>query len=392
MKKYKASISVMAICILFSLNLTSCRSSNELNKLAIVMGAGIDKAKDKDKVQVTIQIANVMKMKSSSGKSGLEGGENSYLNFSDEGSTIIDAINKINHKLNRTLFFPDNQVIIFSKDIAEEGLQKYIDFFLRNRETRLLQWLLVSDEKASEILSTKPEFESTTGRSIGELIKSEKSISQVPAVNLMEFSQKLMSKTTAPALPLIEITEEKNRTVLHLSKSVVFNKDKLAGSLNDMETKGYLWGAGKMKENIVTVNLKDNKNKVSLQVRKSKSKIIPKVNDGEVKMIIKIETEGDLGEQTSTENEATPIAFKELEKAEEDSIKKEVMSALTKAKELKSDIFGFGDIIYMHYPKEWSNLENSWDETFQNIKVDVNVKAKVKRTGRITKPIMSKEE
>lgn len=392
MKKCKASISVMIICVLFSLNLTSCRSSNELNKLAIVMGAGIDKAKDKDKVQVTIQIANVMKMKSSSGKSGLEAGENSYLNFSDEGSTIIDAINQISHKLNRVLFFPHNQVIIFSKDIAEEGLQKYIDFFLRNRETRLLQWVLVSDEKASEILSTKPEFESTTGRSIGELIKNEKLISQVPAVNLMEFSQKLMSKTTAPVLPLIEITKEKNRTVPHLSKSVVFNKDKLAGSFNDMETKGYLWGAGKMKENIVTVNLKDNKDKVSLQVRKSKSKIVPKINDGEVKMIIKIETEGDLGEQTSTEDQANPNAFKELEKAEEDSIKKEVMSALSKAKELKSDIFGFGDIIYMHYPKEWSSLENSWDETFQNIKVDVNVKAKVKRTGRITKPIMSKEE
>lgn len=392
MKKYKKIVSTIVICALVSLNITSCKNANELNRLSIVMGAAIDKSDDNGKVKVTVQIADVLKMKSSSGPSGLQEGSHSYINFSGEGCTIIDAVNQINHKHNRILFFPHNQVIIFSKNLAEEGLQKYIDFFLRNRETRLLQWVAVSEEKASEVLKIEPEVQSTTGKSIGELIKTEKIISKVPAVDLKELSQKLASKTTAPVLPIIHMAKEGDRITLSLSKAAVFKKDKLVGSLSDTETTGYLWGSGRMKEDIVNVDILEDNSKVSLQVIRNKSKIIPKIKNGEVNIVIDISEEGDLGEQTTMKDLANPMAFKELEKAQEKMIKSKVMAAVAKSKELNADIFGFGDSIYMHHPKEWNNIEKNWDEVFQNIKVDVNVKTKIRKTGRITKPLMSNGE
>ena len=208
MKKYINAVIKIVICILVSLNLTSCWSAHELNKLAIVIGMGIDKGKeDGYPVEMTVQIANVSGIKSSS--KGKDAGANNagYLNLKEKGKSISDTAKAFNRKLNRNLFFSHNQVVIFGKDFAEKGIENYMDFFLRYRETRLLTWILVSKQPASEILNVKPELEATPGKNIGELIKNQQQVSQIPAVNLKDFSSKLMSKTTAPTAPIVEFTE-----------------------------------------------------------------------------------------------------------------------------------------------------------------------------------------
>lgn len=391
MKKYINKVVKIIICICLVLSLTSCWSAHELNKLAIVMGVGIDKAKEIDEVQMTVQVAKVLEMKAFSKNTSMSGADKGYLNLQEKAKSISDAVKAFNRKLNRQLFFSHNQVIILGKDIAEAGIEKYMDFFLRYRETRLLVWVLVSNGTASEILDIKPELETTPGRNIGELIKNEKDISQIPAVDLRDFASRLMSKTTSPIAPIIEVSKEDNKKIAYLSETAVFKKDKMVGTLNKTETRGLLWSINKVKNGVIVVNTEDSKDKVNLEITGSTAKIIPQIKDDQISIKIDIKEKGDLSEQTSSEDLANPKAFGILQKAEEDVIKKEVMSALKKARELNADIFGFGDAIYQHYPKQWANMERDWDEIFRNIHVDVNVEAKLRRTGRITKPIMFKD-
>jgi germination protein, Ger(x)C family len=391
MKKYINALSKIIICILVALNLTSCWSAHELNKLAIVMGVGIDKAKEIDEVQMTVQVAKVLEIKGFSKNTSASGANKSYLNLHEKAKSISDAVKAFNRKINRSLLFSHNQVIILGKDMAEAGIEKSMDFFLRYRETRLLVWVLVSNGTASEILDVKPEIETTPGRNIGELIKNQKNTSQIPAVDLRDFASRLMSKTTAPIAPIIEVSKEDNKKIAYLSETAVFKKDKMIGTLNKTETRGLLWGINKVKGGVIVVSTLDNKDKVNLEITSSKSKIIPQIKDDEIYIKIDIKEDGDLSEQTSSEDLANPKAFAILQKSEEDVIKKEVMAALKKARELNADIFGFGDAIYQHYPKQWLKMEKNWDEIFQNIHVDVSVDAKLKRTGRITKPIMFKD-
>ncbi|OAA92883.1 Ger(x)C family spore germination protein [Clostridium coskatii] len=394
MKKYINAVIKIVICILVALNLTSCWSAHELNKLAIVIGMGIDKGKeDGYPVEMTVQLANVSGIKSSS--KGNDGGSSNtgYLNLKEKGKSISDAAKAFNRKLNRSLFFSHNQVVIFGKDSAEEGIEKYMDFFLRYRETRLLTWILVSKQPASEILNVKPELEATPGRNIGELIKNQQQVSQIPAVDLKDFSSKLMSKTTAPTAPIVEISNDNNRKIAYLSETAVFKKGTMVGSLNEKETRGLLWCTNKMKNGIVSISTsnKDINDKVNIVTTHATGKIIPQVKDGGLSIQIKIKQEGDLQEQLSSEDLSNPKAFSILEKREEDTIKKEIMLALKKSRRLNADIFGFGDTIYQHYPGQWNKIQKNWEETFQNIPVSINVDAKLRRTGRITKPIMSKD-
>lgn len=394
MKKY-INISIKIIlCILIVINLTSCYGAHELNRLAIVMGVGIDKGKEADMVDMTVQIAKVLDIQSSPNKGGSNSGSDSgYLNLEEKGRTISDAIKNMNRKINRRLFFSHNQVIILGKDAAEAGIEKYMDFFLRYRENRLMVWVIVAKGTASEMLNIKPNLETTPGRGIGELIKNEEEdTSLIPAVELKDFASRLMSKTTAPIAPIIEVSKEDKKKTVYLSETAVFKKDKMVGTLDKKETRGLLWGINKVKDGIITVSSANGKDKADIETTHVRSKITPEIKNNKIKIIIDIKQEGDLQEQTTSEDLANPEAFASLEKSEEAIIKEEVISSLKKSRELNADTFGFGDIIYEHYPKSWNKIQENWNEVFKKIDVHINVDAKLNRTGRITKPIMSKDK
>lgn len=57
------------------------------------------------------------------------------------------------------------------------------------------------------------------------------------------------------------------------------------------------------------------------------------------------------------------------------------MAAVAKAQELDSDIFGFGAELNRTNPEKWAELRERWDEEFPRVDVQVEVKAKLRRSG-----------
>ena len=56
--------------------------------------------------------------------------------------------------------------------------------------------------------------------------------------------------------------------------------------------------------------------------------------------------------------------------------------------EYKSDIFGFGNMIYKNYPQTWKKIKNNWnDKYFKNFKIKINIKTKIISTGSLTKTL-----
>lgn len=390
MKKPACSFIKVGIAFFMAMSLTGCWDKMELNNIAIIMGIGIDKAKASNDIAITAQVANAAEMKGyATGSTGPKK-EKAYFNIESTGATMYSAIKNFSKKSSRKLFFSQNQIIVIGKEIAEEGLGKYIDFFTRDGETRLLVWVLISDKSANEVLNVDSDFESIPARSIKELILQQQYNSEAPMVDLQKFSGKLMSKTTDPILPIIRISMEGNKRLFSLSGAGVLKKDKLIGEMNRLETRGLLWATGQVKKGNIVINDPESKDKVSLKITRASGKIVPVIKDGEIRMKIIIKEEGNLGDQSSTNDLSNPKAIESLEKEKAYTIKSEVMLALNKAKALDADVFGFGEAIYKKYPDKWKTMEENWEETFKNIAVDVVVEAKIRRTGRITKPILTK--
>lgn len=381
--KSRKKIIKLVICLFLSLSLTACWSSVELNKLGIVVGVALDRKEKNDDLTVTTQIGVPTLEKSSTGI----GASKQFVNIREKGKTVSEALKNISREYNRLLFFAHNQVVIFDKSMAYQGISSEIDFFLRNRETRPLTWILISNGEAADILNMNPNSREEPGINLGKLIKNEQYVSQLPIVNFKDFTTKLMSKTTAPVVPIIDLkTNEKKEKVPYMIKTAVFKKDKMVGELNESESMGFLWGTNKVEYGTILVNSPSGNEKVGIKITKAKGKIKPEVKDGIIYMNIIISAEGDILEQTTAEDLANPKSFKIIEEIENAYIENQVMEAWDKAKALNADIFGFGDTLYKFKPKEWKKIESRWEGEFPKITVTAKVDTKVRRMGKITKP------
>ena len=68
-------------------------------------------------------------------------------------------------------------------------------------------------------------------------------------------------------------------------------------------------------------------------------------------------------------------------------------SALRKAQtELHSDIFGFGEVIHVKYPKLWKEIKSNWSVEFSRLPVEFDVTVELNKTGEISKSVFTKEE
>lgn len=389
----KSRISILlntVICILLIVTLTGCWSRHELDTLAVVLGVGIDKLMESGKVQITAQVVKPGEIKTQSGEGG--SGTEAFWNIIGTGDTVFSTLRNMTNKSSRKLFFPHNQLLIFGKSTAEEGIQKYIDFFIRDPEPRMNVWVLISQGTAKEILDVKSELEKVPANNISNLIEGHAAAtSQIRAVKLKDLVIGLMSKTTASTIPFIKIVKDGDKKVAMISGTAVFKGDKLVGSMDKIEGRGLLWVLGNVKSGIIDVE-DSNNDKVSLEIMRASIKIMPELNNNKISIKVNINEEGNIGEQTGPENlaELREVALLEEKKAE--VIRREVMAAVRKAQELDSDVFGFGDAIHKKYPEQWKKLEDDWDEVFKDIQVEVYVEAKLRLMGRISKPTVPEKE
>ena len=115
-------------------------------------------------------------------------------------------------------------------------------------------------------------------------------------------------------------------------------------------------------------------------------KFSPEIEGDKIKIKIDILEEGNIGEQTGPEDLSSLSEIEHLKNQKSEVIKSEVLAAIKKSKELKADIFGFGEAVGRKYPVEWRDMEDKWDEIYPKIEVEVNVKTQVRLMGRISKP------
>lgn len=380
------------ICIFLVLILSGCWNSRELDTLGIVMGVGVDKSTESGKVQVTTQIVKPGEIKSSSNKSGGGGETKAFWNAQSTGNTVFGTLRDMTNKSSRKLFFPHNQIIIFSKDIAKDGLQKYIDFFERDPETRNNVLVFISEDKAADILDVKSELEKVPSSNIAKLIKGEAAAtSQIMAVHLRNLITWRLSKTTAPVIPILKISGEGEKKEVITSGTAVLKGDKLIGTMDKKEGRGLLWVLGEVKSGIIEVKYTDN-DTVSMEIIRESSKMTPEIKNNEVIMKVKIIEEGNIGEHTGVNILSKLPAVDLLEKMKTEAIKDEVNAAVKKAQELNADIFELGTSIHYKYPKQWKKMEDKWDEIFPKVKVEVDVEAKIRLMGRIFRPASPEAE
>ena len=371
--------------------LTGCWNRIEINDIAIVTATGVDKINDKN-IRLSLQVGTPAKF----GNTGTGGGAatgNSTFTVSATGETISDAYRKIQEKLSRRIFLSHSRVLIIGERLAKEGVLFIVDFFARYQDPRLNSFIMFTKGEASELLKNKSLLEKVPSEETRELIKQGIGLK----VTIKDFWDMIIAEGIEPVAPRFKLVpleatnkqpEEESSSpqkVQAISGAAVFKNDQLAGWMNDAETRGILHLRNELEIGVITVNIPQEKGggKVSVKMTKVKTAFKPVLHDGQLTMKVTSRTEVTVLENASNINlgDTKELAF--LQTKLEEDVKQRMQIALHKAqKQFRSDIFGFGRVVYRAYPKAWNKTyKKKWDTTFPELEVIIKSKVEIKRIG-----------
>jgi len=386
------------VLILVSVTVVGCWDSVELEKRAIVAGAGVDKADGPGLLRVTVQTIRAAAVKPES--SSKAGSQPAVTVFSGTGYSIGDATANLRMVIGKTIFQTETEVVVMGEALARESIDRVIDFYERNREPSRRLYLLIAKSKAREVLETEVSTNRIWAFGIGALAKSAASYGKAPSVELGQFLAAIESKTTAPVIAGVEVIQtgesqgatETGAAVpskeVKVSGTAVFQKYRLIGWLDETETRGMLWIAGKVQCGVIVIPTPGQPDSpVAVSVTRASSEIIPEVGpDGIPSITVRVKAEGGVETMADERDLTQPAVIRQLEAQEGAAIELEVSAALATARALNADVFGFGEAIHRKFPKEWRRLEPEWDSVFPPLEVNVVVEVKIRHTGTVNKP------
>jgi spore germination protein KC len=194
--------------------------------------------------------------------------------------------------------------------------------------------------------------------------------------------------STHPKPPGRQANTQDSPARLQYSGIAIFKEDKLVDWLNETESKGFNFTQGKVKNSVGSVECRKGGEAVYELVR-TNAKIKGKVVKGKPQISVEIYAEGNIGEAQCDLDLANPQSIHDLELRAEKRIEQIVEAALKKAKKYKVDIFGFGEAIHRTNPAAWQGMKKNWEEEwFPELRVDVHVDARIRRTGTISNSIV----
>jgi len=323
----------------------------------------------------------------SSSDKGKSGGQQQKPVFveSSEGETVFEAVRGLLSVIDKKLFFSTAQVLILGERLSQEGIEEAMDFFHRDHEFDYKMNILVAK-----------------GATPKEILEIESDIDSIPAVYINSTVENTVSRGTVKKTMLINLIKdmggnEKQLAFGQISKAgeksvrtegtAVFRDGKLAGWLDPYETRGYLFAVDEIESAIINVHT-DN-GKIAMEIIRSKGKINVAFENGEPSALnIKVKVEANVGEYQGKGKLEASEDLDVLRGLLEDEIKKEIRMAVEKVQEeYHSDIFGFGTYVRKYHPKYWKKSGNNWLAIFSELPVDIQVDAKIMRTGIVKSPV-----
>lgn len=398
--KIKKAVILIALVSLI-LSQSGCWSYHELNSFSFVVALGIDKGSQEGRFKFIEQLAMPGGLKSGGGAKG--GGGDAFWNVENEGDTMFSTIRDITRIIQRKPFFGHNKIIVIGKEAAKEGILRYLDLMARDTEPRITTWIVVAKDKASEILNLRPHLDKIPADKIEKVLEGHTHTSQFHNIQIKEFLEDMLSKSKASVVPIIElikqedITKEAGRessggdkgdedakdTVAKINKSAVFKDYKMVGELDNIQARGYSFITNNVKSGIVVITDPESKDKIDLEITNAKGGIKPVIKGDEISIKVNVKVNTSLGGQGNKTSHGKSEELKKLEKELEKEVKDEIESSIKAAKEMKADIFGFANAVYRKNPKKWKDIEEKWDDMFKDLKVEVNVEAKILGTAAI---------
>lgn len=404
--------------------LTSCYDRREVDEMAYVVAVGLDKGKS-NLLKITLQIAVPTAVAGGGGGGGNSSGEGGGQKKGAEtiSTTTVEApalhsgLDLINNYISKELNLSHAKLLIFSEELAREGIHKYIHEIMRGREFRTNLYVAVARGSAENYLrnalfflevnpSKYYEMDFTTYKYTGfsantqlinfylqEECTCRQAVATLVGVNKYEKSDEFNAQDSTFTKKGRDIPMPGDYTAGNLPKIydikteimglAVFDGGTMVGELDGAETATFLISSGELKRLSLTVPDPMEENKfIELDLRQRRKPIYKIRMAGDNPLIsLKALLEADITSIQSGINYEQGKNHEILEKSAEEFIQKGLEWYLDKTKALETDITGFGRKMKAKFLfwDDW--MAFNWLDKYAKASFEVEVDLKIRRTG-----------
>ena len=366
------------LVLIFLFLLSGCYDYKELNDYSIVTGIAIDK-KD-DKYEVSVLISN-----SSKSSTETDSKESNVVVYTGKGTTLYSAFKDIGLISPKEIYIGSFSVLILSEDIAREGIENIVDLFLRYPSSRKSFYIVISKDKAQDVLKIMTPLANFPSQNISNNLSSSTDLQGIIGkVSFNKLLSILVQDGIDPVINTIKVIgdEEKGskqsnlestkpKTYVKLDNLAIFKNYKLVDIANRNESIGINFINGNVKETYLKLNYNDGY--VVIDTNKIKTNIETKL-DNKPKINITIKGEAKIIECNGNIDLENYKTIEKLQKLSNKKIEKIVNQGISLAKKNNSDVFGFGLNFSKKYPNYFKKNKNNWNKIFENLDINTNVK------------------
>jgi len=370
------------LCILFLcclLFLTSCWDQRLLSQSKLVYSVGADLEKD-GKLLVTAVIQTIAQASKGTSEPVL-----TNVIVSTLANTFSDSRTKIMKKISGEYATSKARVLLFHEDLAKEDLYPVLDIIYRDPRSSLGAKVVISKDKAADILNLRVVEESLISEEILEIVTTAETSTLVPEENVQSICPTLFDPGEDITLPYLGKSNDKMIDVYGIA---LFNGRKYTGyNLYDEEPTVLLMMKNEMKKYAkftldVNPKEKDERNRfISVQVKSNK-----------VKKKLKINKNNDITAEFDLNIKVAALEYPKDNLADQKEMKrlnKEISKQLTKKAEkliktlqlANCDAFGIGRELIAFHPKVWKSLD--WEKAYPKITIKPNIKVEIISSGII---------
>lgn len=406
---------VILLLVTITLLCTGCYGSRETDEVAYVLVLGIDKDEG-GKRWATYQIAVPSRPTGNGGMDGGKGGDQKlpWVTNTIRIPSSAEVRMLLNSAISRYPKFNHITVIIFSEELAREGINTTLSFQVRNLEFRETPFIIVVQGTAEEYIKrNKPTLETTISKFYETFLASSSESNYYLSADIHEFYTRLKNAGGSPYAVYSGINpmtgqnkpagsktpEQKGDSYLpggiprtgtenpvDFAGLAVFRGDKMIGVLNSDETRAVAILQGKLHRGYVAVvdPLQPKKDVINLKVWcEPKPKITAEINDGVPTFNVQVNMEVEILGITSGINYEAPDYRGILENQIANMFKEQTMNMLKHTQELGTDPVGFGLYLRPLFRNTGEMEQADMTSLYQAANIYVNVTATIRRTGLI---------
>ncbi len=398
MNKFIRNSFIFILIIIFIIAFSSSYSSLSLDNLAYVLAIGIDSA-DNNALEVSFQFSTPI-----SPESGASEKPTPIIN-TVTASSLSTAINLVNSYLGKQINMSHCKIIIFSEELAEQGISDQIYTLINDTQVRPSANIVVSKCDAKYYLEqTKPELENLISKYYETFTNSSRYTGYIPDATIGKFFNSLICTTCEPCAILggmnetssnntEQVDSQKDYTITANNSPIrgengaenigiaVFKGDKIVGELNALETISFLNIKNDLDRFLISIpNPESTNNYLDIYLTPAHTTDV-KVDTSNQTPYVKVKCEfvGRIYSMSKDSKYLSPEVLDSISNSCNSYLESVFSDYLYKtSKEFNSDINNIGKHVLKNFFTTKQYEDYDWSENYKNAFFDVEVNTSIK--------------